>query len=417
MNRSWVIGGVIILAPIMWFVMGGPHGVVAVVVFGVLFLVVQSLPQRRGKPWYGTQLAASGGLGAFLAVWFAFEIFDPYLGSVLDRMFFVETRAFEIDLKMNVDGEDVHLNRRIRCVHRRTLSTRSFFTSSNHYPGIDSFGKILKHGGAVVVVTPFFCHQPIWTNPNFTKSKKFIELDFVPLIGWMDNAKQPTKTELYVSYKYYENSKARIKFNSFRARPTSAWWFLDGHDEFSNFTRLPTLHRKPAGKYFSAYLIQGVEAERRTGTASADNLNSIKPLKFVSKTSDVGPLRGKFSRVNYNTIPLGNRFRPMRRTGLNDGYPNKYIKNPFAKAIPLRMVDNVHLMSRSERGVFVFYPEFISGTNRKICPKIKIGNEILPCPKNSFFGSNLVFDPNKSVLYRIDKITQSWPHKIHEGIR
>lgn len=417
MNKSWIIGGVVILAPIMWFLMGGPHGVVAVVAVGFLFLAVQGLPERRGKPWYGLQITASGGLGAFLVIWFVFEIFDPYLGSVLDRMLFVETRAFEIDLKINIDGEDVRLNRRIRCAHRRTLSTRSFLTSSNHYPGVDSFGQNLKSGGAVIVVTPFFCHEPIWTNPKFTSSKNFIELDFVPLIGWMDDAKQPTKTELYVSYKYYENPKARIKINSFRARPTSAWWFLDGHDDFAYFTRLPSLHRKPTDKNFSAYLIQGVELERFVVKEFADNLNGNKRFELVPKSPNIAPLREKFSRIGYNSIPLGNRFRPMRRTGLNDGYPSKYVKNPFAEAIPLRMIGNVHILSRFERGILAFYPTYKLETNKKICPKIKIGNETLPCPKNFFFDSNFIFDRKKSVLYRVAKITRSWPYRNNDEIR
>lgn len=412
----------------MWFVLGGPQGPVLSIAVGVLIWKAKELDGPVQLSWRRKECRFITGLSALLAVWMGFEIFDSYPGSWLDRMFFAEPRAFEVDLRLVVDGEKVHLNRHVRCALGRTFSTFSFLTSTFHYNGIDSFGEVLKSGGAVIVITPTLCRgTKLWTDPEFTEARDFVDLGFLPLMGWMDNAKHPTVTELYTASQYYLNPKSRIKIVSYGYRPISPWWFMDGRDDFAYFTlgrfgdRSLTPVSPKKGRDFTAYTLEGIGEDGWSKFPALKNLQKIRRLEVLHLSAVPEIVERQFSAIDTKSIYFGNRSWPKeaaRHSGAETKKNFEDEQKPICSnygIVPLRMMKGVLTPSRCERGILIFYPEFAPDGKTKFfkdgCPNLKIEKQHLSCPDIVRYSGSFVFDPQERVLYRISKVWVDWPLK------
>ncbi len=124
----------------------------------------------------------------------------------------LEWRAYEMTADMVVDGSPVRLQRTVDCeVEVRRFGFGITHPSARWEEKRKSVGMALPSGAAIMLQTPSICRRG-W------KSGFPVPADHMPLVMWLDDAKNPQTMEMYYSSEALRQPNARIQFRQFKVR-------------------------------------------------------------------------------------------------------------------------------------------------------------------------------------------------------
>lgn len=160
----------------------------------------------------------------------------------------LEKRAFEVTLDLSVNGERIQITRRIRCQNTAGPMESIFNWRIRWSVSANSFGARLPSGGAIMAESPQLCWLGYGSDRSSTGDLP-ISKDFVPVIGWVDDADKPSVAEFYALKRYYDGPSARVRYHGIKARRIDSNFPKSGPvDEFDWFSS-PNPHNFRFGFY------------------------------------------------------------------------------------------------------------------------------------------------------------------------
>jgi hypothetical protein len=140
--------------------------------------------------------------------------------DVVDRL------PFRLKVDLEVSGQPVTIDRVVECrgvmgehpgpaeeqAGKPMFSTMKRRLYWEHYPR--NVHHVLPSGQLLVVYTPALCD--LWS-----KRLKPLPKDYIPTISWYDSAEDIQVEETYVSPRYFEHPKARVRFNGISVEPAN----------------------------------------------------------------------------------------------------------------------------------------------------------------------------------------------------
>ncbi len=330
--------------------MGGLRGAV------LLFRHHISLDWRELDKIFGL-----GGIGFFVLLvgWGIVELRDPWPGSLLYRLVFLESRYFTVSADLTVDGEQVRLDRVIECY---PASLRSGFDLG--WDGgltVEAVGQRLSSGGGVFVFTPDVC---AYISGEVTQSGDVayhvppLSEGYLPLIAWTDDYDDPVSIEFYVSRSYYGRGSSRVTINSVSVADAPQAPTADPPNDFLTFAnRYYTRIGHPTTvRYIGFYVVEIPETAWRADTELASYLVGLAephvlPVPYKDWASDAVRPLGVWSEMLAGLgVPPG----PAPGPGPAASSSAEEFQS-FDAAVPLRRRDGLFHVSEGERGLVVLY--------------------------------------------------------------
>ena len=277
---------------------------------------------------------------------------DPSRGEFFRNLVFDE-RAFEVTVDLVVEGEPVTITRTVNCVPY--FRTGEFNFGQSWKASLESFGKRLKSGDAVIVVAPPLCG--IAELPSGEDSRPIAIYDeYMPLIRWVDDPDQPTVIEDYISRGYHAAPNQRVGYKGMSARavpydsaatePEDLDWFSAGRSNALNPRESVTAN---------GYVVWPIpEGEWSKIDEIVDEIRALDQISVLSPEI-VRHLAAQFSpQIHYDWIDRGQGLVPGPGPM---GYGGSLrMKRDLAQIMPLTLNDGTFESNRDERGYLILYP-------------------------------------------------------------
>ena len=288
------------------------------------------------------------GLVALVGV-IAFGIYyleDPSRGEFFRNLVFDE-RAFEVTVDLVVEDEPVTITRTVNCVPY--LSSVQLDIRRSWKASLESFGKRLKSGDAVIVVTPPLCGVAELSCGE-DSCRIPINDEFLPLIRWVDDPDHPSVIEDYITEGYFERPDARIRYQGMSARAVP---YKSSAMDFQGMDGANPPFRTRDSKAAYGYVAWPIsEIVWSTDESIAEEIRAIEriselPLELSRQ------LIGKFSsQIFSDTINRGQGLvRALRATNSRE----LQRRRDLDQIVPLFLDGDAFELHKRKRGYLTFY--------------------------------------------------------------
>lgn len=351
--------------------------------------------------WFSiSSLLAGLVILAGIGIYGMYYLGDPTKGQFLRNLVYDE-RAYEVTVELVVEGEPVTITRTVNCVPY--FRTSEFRFGQSWKPTLESFGKQLKSGHAVIVAAPSLCHVAelsIWEKPRAIP----VNEDYVPFLRWVDDPEYPTVIESYVGRDYFKQPGARIQFRdmSVRAVPyQSSAMDFEGLDGVSRPFR-----KNDRGNAYGYAAWPITEKEWSADQMIAEEVQSIEaiselPLELTRRLKGTFPTTIEYG-TGYGLVPgpsatgRGNHRRARRN-------PND--------VVPLFFFDDAFELDERNRGYLILYPTAPSSShgNDHLVMRIRIDEHIVPIEFARFGTVKTIYVPTTKTIYQLIPLWKGVP--------
>jgi len=156
------------------------------------------------------------------------EYYELYTGK---------TPMYDVSIELEVDGEEVSINRRVPCFKEYFGEYLQYLFESQPYNfrARDlSTGALLADGRAVLVTIPDAC-KLIKKAKEINKTGNLLRKDFIPIFAIADSPVNPQLIKVFAARSYFEREDAELKFKKFTLERAPEKTFPDGKDQFDWF--------------------------------------------------------------------------------------------------------------------------------------------------------------------------------------
>ena len=287
-----------------------------------------------------------------IVVYGAHYLSDPTRGEFLRNLVF-EERAFEGTVDLVVEGEPMTITRTINCVP--FLSGVELKIRQSWKASLESFGKRLQSGDAVIVVAPPLCGV---AELSYSEDSRPLPLhtDYIPLIRWIDVPDRPTRIEDYIARGYFDRSNQRVRYEGMSARAVpyqSAAREFEELDWFSASQSEALAPRESAIAFgYVVWPIAESEWSKIEDIASEiraiDQISVLPPMVARQLLAHFSP------QIHYDWIDRGQGLVPGPGPISYGG--SLRMKRDLAEIMPLTFNDGTFESSKQERGYLILYP-------------------------------------------------------------
>ena len=252
-----------------------------------------------------------------------------------------------------VEGEPLTITRTVNCVPY--LSSVQLDIRRSWKASLESFGKRLKSGDAVIVVAPPLCGVAELSFGEDTRPIP-INVEYIPLIRWVDNPDRPTVIEDYVSRGYFYASNQRVRYEGMSAQAVpyeSAATELEELDWFSAGRNNAFRPRESIAA--NGYVVWPIsEGEWSKIDEIAAEIRGLDQISVLSPEI-ARQLAAHFSpQIHYDWIDRGQGLVPGPGPISYGG--SLRMKRDLAEIMPLTFNDGTFESSKQERGYLILYP-------------------------------------------------------------
>jgi hypothetical protein len=328
---------------------------------------------------------------------------DPSRGEFFRNLVFDE-RAFEVTVDLMVEGEPVTITRTVNCVPY--LSSVQLDIRRSWKASLESFGKRLKSGDAVIVVAPILCGV---AELSFGEDSRPITIndEYVPLIRWIDDPDHPTVIEDYITESYFERPDARIRYRGMTARAvpykSSAMDFqgLDGANP-----PFRTRDSKAAYGYATWPIPESVWSTDEDIAEEIRAIEQISELPLELSRQLIGMLS---PNIFSDTINRGQglvtalRATNTRKLGR---------RRELDQVVPLSLNDDAFELDERKRGSLVFYPTASNppeGNDPSVI-RLRINGKTMSVKFTGIPGVATIYVPESKVMYQLVVLSTNVPN-------
>lgn len=328
---------------------------------------------------------------------------DPTKGEFFRNLVFDE-RAFEVTVDLVVEGEPVTITRTVNCVPY--LSSVQLDIRQSWKASLESFGKRLKSGDAVIVLAPPLCGV---ADLSFGEDSRPIPIndDFLPLIRWIDDPDRPTVIEDYIAEGYFERPDAQIRYRGVTARAVpykSSAMDFQGMDGANPPFR--TRDSKAAYGYVAWPISESVW--------STDE-DIAEEIRAIEQTSEL-PLelsRQLIERLSPNflsdTINRGQGLVSALRA--TDARKLRR-RRELDQVVPLSLSNDVFELDERNRGYLTLYPVTSNppeGNDPKIM-RLRINGQTMSVKFGGLPGATIIYVPETKTIYPLVSLWTNVPN-------
>jgi hypothetical protein len=313
-----------------------------------------------------------------------------------------ELRPFPaaVTVKLTVDDEPITLGRVLYC--RRPTNPLEEYSAKNGgvprpywTPNIKSFGQVLT-GGGVFVITPDACRVLAQSPPPAAGSvgANVLAADYVPLVGWTEDAAALDSFDLYVDATAYARKDARLRVAGISVRRLP---FGARASPLDVFAKIGWEQNPSDPDYRAVYGVKMSPEVWRRNTVIASRLAGIRAPAVVLQGIREPVLWTNTDRALSDVmVPRnGNGIAPEPSEGDRFGEKMRPLIGPV---VPFRPKDGAWAPALTEEGVLALYRAPGKRYDDSVPAPLVVGGQRLTHKQ----GIVYLYDPGSKILARVD---------------
>ena len=338
-----------------------------------------------------------------IVVYGAYYLEDPTKGEFLRNLVFDE-RAYEVTVELVVEGEPLTITRTVNCVPY--LSSVQLDIRRSWKASLESFGRRLKSGDAVIVVAPPLCGA---AELSYGEDSRPIPIndEFLPLIRWIDDPDHPTVIEDYITETYFERPDARIRYRGMTARAvpyeSSAMDFqgLDGANR-----PFRTSDSKAAYGYAAWPISESVWSTDEDIAGEIRTIEKISELPLELSRQLIGKFSSQLFSDTVNrgqglvTALRATNTRKLRR------------RRELDQVVPLSLNGDAFELDERKRGSLVLYPKASNppeGNDPSVI-RLRINGKTMSVKFTGIPGVATIYVPESKIIYQLAALSTNVPN-------